>query len=119
MIKEKKIDVVLIAYGITLMSMLCFLYNKVPAINRIRYIYVFFIASVTIMQKMVIKNKQIFVLMGIFIFHTILFGFYVTPTKLLYRSFISDNGKEMLYFLFFVFFTAHYHQFPSFNEIKK
>ena len=100
-------NIVLIFYGIALVSMCIFLQVSSPVINYIRYFYCLFIFAVVLFRKKKISiNKVALFIVGCFLLHTLLFGFIFIPSSL--HSGVIDNGKEMLMFWVFAFFTAQY-----------
>lgn len=107
MIKNRKIDIILVVYGVTLMSMLLFLYRARSVLNYIRYLYTIFMLIVTITQRYIYKCKQIFIVIGMFLIHTILFGMIFVPSTVP-KSAVFDNVKEIVILWVFVFTTALY-----------
>lgn len=100
-------NIVLVFYGIALVSMCIFLQVPSPVINYMRYFYCLFIFAVVLFRKKKISiNKVALFIVGCFLLHTLLFGFIFIPSSL--HSGVIDNGKEMLMFWVFAFFTAQY-----------
>lgn len=105
--KRRNIDIILVIYGVTLMSMLLFLYKSSAVLNYVRYLYTLFMIIVTIAQGYIYKNIKIFNILGLFLLHTILFGFILVPSTAM-DSAVFDNVKEIAVFWLFVFTTAQY-----------
>lgn len=104
---ELKKNSVLVFFAITLLSMYVFLSTLNGAVNYIRYLYVAVIAVFIIaVQKKIVANKAVAFVMGCFILHTLIFGFLLAPEDI--ADVVIDNGKEMLVFWLFIFFTAQY-----------
>lgn len=107
MIRRRNFDIVLLVYAVTLMSMLLFLYRTNAVLNNVRYLYVVFMITITLMQGVIYKNKQVLNVIGAFLIHTILFGFLIIPATASF-TIIFDNGKELLILWTFVFTTSQY-----------
>lgn len=101
-------NIVLILYGITLLAMNIFMVNSSQIINYIRYIYTLFITLfVVVKYRNDFKlNKFIALICAILLVHTLLFGFILAKGNI--QSGVIDNGKEMIIFIFFIFFTSYY-----------
>lgn len=97
----------LFIYALVLLCMCITQIKTIKAVNYIRYIYCLFIFLLVIFKyKKLSLNKTIIVVLVFFLLHTLIFGFLLPPENL--KSTVYDNGKEMLMFWVFVFFTATY-----------
>lgn len=105
-LSEKKTDLVLLLYGITLMAMLIFLITDAGWINYIRYIYTAIMTVLLIAKKHVYKINSLFFIFWILILHTVLFGYIFVPDEI--KATVYDNAKEMIIFWLFIFTTAQY-----------
>lgn len=100
-------NIVIMLYGVTLLAMCIFLRTSSAVINYVRYIYCVLIMLIVILRKRTLTvNKFVAYIVGGFVLHSILFGFLIVPSSL--HSAVIDNGKEMIVFWVFVFFTAQY-----------
>lgn len=107
MYKRRGYDIVLLAYTMTLLSMLAFLYKSYSILNYIRYLYVAFMVVITITGKKIYKSKQVFLIIGTLLAHTVIFGFLI-KSNTAPKYAIIDNCKEVIVLLVFVFTTAQY-----------
>ncbi len=106
-IEEKKL--VMIGYFVTLLCLLATVVDNVPlsgVFAKVKYLYVLFIAFFFLKDKVLLWNRRLFVVLGLLVVHTILYGFIFTNSK------IMDNTswfiQELIIAYVAVFFTALY-----------
>lgn len=103
-----KKNFILIIYGIVLLAMNIFMVYPSGTINYLRYIYTLFITLYVIIKYRSNFKLNMFIasVCGILLLHTVLFGFILSSGNL--QTGIIDNAKEMIIFIFFIFFTSYY-----------
>lgn len=108
MVSWVKNNLIVIIFGAILLSMNIFMVMPSRIINYIRYIYTLFITLfVVVKYRNDFKlNKFIALICAILLVHTLLFGFILARGNI--QSGVIDNGKEMVIFIFFIFFTSYY-----------
>lgn len=103
---NSKRDLVIVLYTIVILLMCIFCLTGDARLNSVRYVYTIIMMGVTIRSSYIVKNKSVFVIVGLFVLHTLVFGYCCVPENI--SSFVHDNAKEQLIFWIFVFTTANY-----------
>ena len=107
---HKKLDKgalqVLTFIGIFLLSIAFYSKTGNRFIYYIRYLFVLYMMFLTLKSGWIIKNKMFFMIVGLMMAHTMIFGFLIVPDTL--RTQIRDNGIAMCIFWLAIILTTQY-----------